>query len=326
MERTVEIVGALFPDEEVQVSNDAAGYLEKVHVDFGSEVKQGQVLAELDKQEIASRLEQRRAERAQARSALADAQSKFESAQQLIKTGDIPQQRFTELEQGYQSRLAQVRAADAQVEIAEKALRDATIRSPFAGTVSNKLVSAGQYVRDKTPLLVLVKDATLRLRGRLPESAAGAARVGMDVTFTSEALPGKTFRARISEIGAALDPQSRTLTVEAKVPNPERLLKPGMFAKITVTTDARSRAVMVPRQAIYEFAGLTKLFLVNGNQVEELQVQTGIVDDKFVEVRHDKLKAGDMIAVSKLSELRNGEQVRPGAVQTAAENPSQAAK
>ena len=348
VERSAEVVGSLLADEEVQISNDTAGFLAAVHVDLGSRVQRGQVLAELDKRDFELRVLQARAMLAQARARLGlekdqdsispeetalvrqakanldDARSKYDSARKLVETGDIPQQRYIELEKTLRAReaaheaaveevraqLAQIQARKAELGLAEKQLQDVTIRAPLTGSVTAKLISAGQFIKEKTPLLVLVKDDVLRLRAQVPESATAAVRSGLEVRFLTDAYPGRTFTARISRVGQALDPQARTLVAEAIVPNPERLLKPGMFARIAVVVEKSSPAVMVPRTALYEFAGLTKIFVVNDDHVKEMRIQPGVSADDWVEIRGDAIRPGMQVATSNLDRLEEGGTVR----------------
>ena len=119
---------------------------------------------------------------------------KFENASRLVKTGDISQERFTEIEKVYQARqaaldaardeartlIANVQALKAEVKLAQKRLNDATVRAPFDGSVKEKLVSPGEYLKENTPILTLVKTNPLRLRVDLPESAAGCGSCGHD--------------------------------------------------------------------------------------------------------------------------------------------------
>lgn len=348
VERTAEVVGSLVADEEVQISNDVAGFLAAVHVDLGSRVQKGQLLAEMDRRDFETRVQQARAALAQvrarlglaegqdsvnpedttmvrqARAAMEDARSKYESAQKLIQTGDIPQQRFVELEKAYNARqagyeaavedvrsqFAQLQARKADLALAEKQLADATIKAPVSGSVTAKLVSAGQYIKEKVPLLVLVKDDVLRLRAQVPESAASAIRVGQDVSFITDAFPGRTFSAQVTRISTALDARARTLVAEANVPNAERVLKPGMFARVTVVVEKDSLAVTVPRAALYEFAGLTKMFVVEGDRVKELRVQPGMSQDNWVEIPGGAIRRGALVATNNLDRLEDGNLVK----------------
>jgi len=219
--RTLSATGSLAADETVTISSEVAGRVAEMRVDFGQSVRQGEVIAELDKREFALQLERSRAALAQAlarigldpsqeeaapdstpairlaKAQLEDACFKYENAARLVKTGDVSQERFIELEKMCHARqaaydaardelrtaLANIRALRAEVKLAEKRLNDATVRAPFEGSISARLVSPGQYLKDNAPIATLVKTHPLRLRvekGELKEAekiGAAAAKV-----------------------------------------------------------------------------------------------------------------------------------------------------
>jgi RND family efflux transporter MFP subunit len=348
VDKTISVTGSLHPDETVSVSAEVPGRVSSILVDFGQNVRKGQVIAELDKQELNLALDRSRAALAQAlarlgldssqenikpettpsiRQALAqmeDAKSKFENASRLVKTGDISQERFTEIEKAYQSRqaaldasrdeartlIANVQALKAEVKLAQKRLSDATVRAPFDGSVKEKLVSLGAYLKENTPILTLMKTDPLRLRVDLPESAAGAVRVGTSLTFTTGAAPDGTFTAVVRELNPSLDPQSRTLTVEARLPRGDARLRPGMFVQVQLVAQKGAEAVVVPKQAVYSVAGLTKLFVIRDGRAVEQRINPGQEWDGWMEVPRDVLKPGDRVATSALNELVTGTPVR----------------
>jgi RND family efflux transporter MFP subunit len=348
VDKTISVTGSLHPDETVSVSAEVPGRVSSILVDFGQNVRKGQVIAELDKQELNLALDRSRAALAQAlarlgldssqentkpettpsiRQALAqmeDAKSKFENASRLVKTGDISQERFTEIEKAYQSRqaaldasrdeartlIANVQALKAEVKLAQKRLSDATVRAPFDGSVKEKLVSPGAYLKENTPILTLMKTDPLRLRVDLPESAAGAVRVGTSLTFTTGAAPDGTFTAVVRELNPSLDPQSRTLTVEARLPRGDARLRPGMFVQVQLVAQKGAEAVVVPKQAVYSVAGLTKLFVIRNGRAVEQRINPGQEWDGWMEVPRDVLKPGDRVATSALNELVTGTPVR----------------
>ncbi len=242
MDKSISVTGALHPDETVSVSAEVPGRVSSILVDFGQNVRRGQIIAELDKQELNLSLERSKAALAQVlarlgldasqenvrpestpsiRQAIAqmeDAKSKYDNASRLVKTGDISQERFTEIEKVYQSRqaaldaardeartlIANVQALRAEVKLAQKRLNDATVRAPFDGAVQEKLVSAGAYLKENTPILTLMKANPVRLRVDLPESAAGSVHVGTNLTFRTDAAPGDTFTATVRAVESVL--------------------------------------------------------------------------------------------------------------------------
>ena len=137
-----------------------------------------------------------------------DARSKYNNAKKLVDTGDISKERYDELDKQLRARQAavdvvrddvrtqwaNVQAIRTDLKLAEKRLGDATIRAPFDGVVSQRLVAPGQYVKDNVALLTLVKTYPMRLNVDIPEVATAAVRVGTQLEFSTEAVPGKTFR------------------------------------------------------------------------------------------------------------------------------------
>jgi RND family efflux transporter MFP subunit len=348
IDRTVAVTGSLNPDETVTVSSEVDGRVDRVYVDFGQQVRQGQVLVELDKQELVLQLQRARSALAQAQARLGmhaesngqrpattatmrqmqaqmeDARSRYENAKKLVASGDISQERFTELEKFYRARLAayegaqdeqqtQVAGLDglrAEMALAQKRLNDATVRAPFAGTVSQKLVAPGQYTKANTPLLTLVKTHPMRLLVDIPETATGSVQVGTTLTFTTDAAPGGSFSAVIRQLNPALDARSRSLTAEARLISNDPRLRPGMFVQVQLVLAKSSEVVAVPKQAIYNVAGLNKIFVIRNGKAVEAKIDPGQDLGSWIEVPRDVVKPGDQVAVSGLARLVHGTPVK----------------
>lgn len=347
VDRSIWVTGSLEPDETVSVSAEVPGRVTAVFVDFGQPVRKGQVIAELDKQELGLQVERAKATLAQALARVGldpnqeeatpdtsaairqvwaqaeDARSKFETAQRLVKTGDISQERFNELEKGYLARkagldaardelrtqLASVRGLRADVQLAEKRLRDATVRAPFDAVVSQRLVASGQYLKENTPIVNLVKTSPLRLRLDVPESATGTIRAGTTLAFTTDAVPGVEFHATVRQLNPALDAKSRSLTAEARLNQNDARLRPGQFVQVRLTTARNSEAVVVPKQALHRVAGLTKVFVIRNGKAVELRLIPGQDLGGFVEVPSNVIQPGDKVAVDQLGQLFDGSEV-----------------
>jgi RND family efflux transporter MFP subunit len=348
VEQTLAVTGSLLPDETVSVSFEVAGRVNKLAVDFGQAVRKGQVLAELDSREFELQLERSRAALAQAlarvglnasqedvvpretpairqaRAQYEEARSKSESAAKLVESGDISRERHIELEKQMAARkaaldlaeddlrtqLANVAALRADRKLVEKRLSDTVVRAPFDGSVGEKLVSVGQYVKDNTPVLRLVKTYPLRLRLDVPETAAGAVRVGDTLRFTTSAAPGKEFRAVVRELNPSLDERSRSLTAEARLSGNDAALRPGMFVQVEVVVARNARIVVVPKDAVYTVAGLTKVFTVEGGRAKEHRITPGQEQDGWIEVPGDAIKEGMLVAVTNVQNLTEGAEVR----------------
>jgi RND family efflux transporter MFP subunit len=349
VERSIAVTGTLLPDETVTVSTEVPGRISAIRADFGQSVRKGDVLIELDRTEYELQVERARGALNQAlarvslppytgkmappdttpgvRTATAqyeDAKYKFENAAKLVKTGDISQDRYNELEKTLRARQSAVDAAkdelrtqwmnvtalEADLKIAEKRRGDTVVRAPFDGVVGEKLISAGQFVKDNIGILKVVKVYPMRLRLEMPEAAANAVKIGTPLTFTTDAAAGASFEAIVRELNPALDAKNRTLTAEARLSKPDNRLRPGMFVQVRLVTERSAKVVTVPHQALYSIAGLTKLFKIENGAAKLVTFVPGPEQDGFVEVPGGLLQNGDKVAINELAALTDGAKVR----------------
>jgi RND family efflux transporter MFP subunit len=348
LEKAISVTGSLNPDETVTIASEVSGRVLTISTDFGKTVHQGDVVAEIDRTEYQIQLERTLAAfnqalarlglkpgeentpptstalSRQAQAQLEDARFKYESAAKLVKSGDVSQERFTELEKAYRARQAAFEASQddlrtmwmsmeslkADVKMAQKRLKDTIVRAPFDGAIMQKHVSPGQYIKDNTSILTLVKVNPLRLRVEVPESATWNIRIGTPLSFTTDAAPGVRFNATVREMNPALDSKNRTLTAEARLTTTDSRLRPGMFVQVQLVTERASQAVMVPKQALYNVAGLTKVFAIRGGRAVEFRIAPGRENNGWVEVPADQIHAGDQIAITNVPMLINNADIK----------------
>jgi membrane fusion protein, multidrug efflux system len=172
------------------------------------------------------------------------------------------------------------------------------------------MVSVGQYMKENTPILMLVKSDPLRLRAEIPESGSAEVRVGSTLTFTTDAIPDQEFHAVVRELNPSLDSKSRVLEAEGRLTQSDPRLRPGMFVQVRLTTKRSAEVVVAPKQAIYTVAGLQKIFLIRAGKVVEVRVPPGQETNGFVEVPSDLVRPGDSIAITNLPALTNNADVR----------------
>jgi RND family efflux transporter MFP subunit len=349
-DRTLGVTGSLDADERVNLTFEVPGRISSIKVDFGQPVKKGQVIAELDRREYEIQVERTRAALnqslarlglspgqenvvpestpsvRQAQAQLEDARFKYESAAKLVKTGDISQERFTEVEKAYRARQAAFEAARddlrtlwasmeglrADLKLVEKRLSDTVIRAPFDGAITDKPAAVGQFVKDNNVIVTIVKAYPLRLRLEVPETASVAVRPGSTLTFTTDGIPREEFKATVRELNPSLDQKSRTLVAEARLLSNDSRLRPGNFVRVNLVIERNAQQVMVPKQAVYTVAGLTKVFVVKDGKAIEKRVNPTPDQGGWVEVPPDMVNAGDRVAVSKLGALYNGAPVSAG--------------
>lgn len=339
----LEVSGTLDPDERSEVASQTMGTVLAVNVDIGSRVKKGDVLVELDGREAALRLSAAQATTEQqkarlgldrgekfdaantadvkaAEDAMKLAEAEAQRAEQLFKEGAISQSAFDQAKSareraaaqydmaknGVQQAYAAMQTAQSQAGLSAKNLEDTKIKAPFDGVVVEKRISAGEYATGGRVVVVLVRDNPLRLKFDVAEASVGGLAVGQPVELTVAAHPGKSFKGTIARIGASVKVQSRTLPVEAEVPNDGNLLKPGFFAKALVSLTGEPKpALFVPRRALSAASTGQRVFVKKDGRVVERLVVVGASDGDLVEVS-GQLEAGDEVAVDHLAELSDG--------------------
>jgi RND family efflux transporter MFP subunit len=347
MDSTLTIAGEFKPFEDVDVHAKVAGYIQKIYVDVGDHVKQGQTLAILEVPELAAQLsgadaalrrakeeirrEQGDVQRAESAHAAAHSmylrlkqaseQQKGLVAQQEV---DDAQAKDLETEAQVSSAEAALSAAEQQVEMSAanqkqyNAMSNYTrIVAPFTGVVTMRYADTGSLVAAGTssstqaiPVVRVAEVSKLRLVLPIPESLAAQIHLGDPVKVRVQAL-NKDITGKVSRFAASLDMQTRTMQTEIDFGNRDNQLIPGMYAETQLTLAERPGALSVPLEAVTQNGNnATVLFLTPQNTVEEHKVTLGIQGRSRVEVVSG-LSEGDRVVIGNRSQFRDGEKVQP---------------
>jgi RND family efflux transporter MFP subunit len=272
----------------------------------------------------------------QARAVLDEARLTKDRTETFVKRGiaaradlDAADAALKVAEGRYQDSLEEVRNRQAildqrrsELELARQALRDTTLTSPLDGIIRERHVTVGQYLAAGSPAVTVVRMHPLRLRVSVPEREAASVRLNQTVHVTAEGNP-KVYEARIARISPAIDESTRSLMVEAEVPNPRSELRPGSFASAEIVTAAAEKAILVPDSALVSFAGVDKILVVKDGKVSEKRVTTGRREGGRVEITAG-LAAGDPVIVEPGS-LVEGDSVRVTGNLAGARTPAPAA-
>lgn len=333
--RTVAVSGTLAADEQAELGIKVAGRIQQVMVDIGDPVRRGQAIARIIPTDLELRVVQARTALEQARARLgipaggpdrmvdpqetAVVKQAAANLKQATLTRDrmarlleeqlIPQSDFDAAEAGlsvadarYQEAIEEVNTRQgllaqrrSELALAERQLADSVVTAPFDGRISERLVSAGDYVPVGGAVAVLVRVNPLRLRLGVPEREAVGVKVGLPVQLSVEGDPG-TYNGRVARISPAFSEENRTLLVEAEVPNPDGRLKPGSFAKAEIVIEASDPVVLVPASSIVSFAGIEKVIGVEDGKAVEKRVQTGRRSGDQVEIT-DGIEAGEAVVL-----------------------------
>lgn len=347
--RTIEVVGTLAAEDEVTISSQAEGVVQQVLADLGDPVKAGQALVEIDREKLQYNLEQQKAELARAltkygaseagklppvedtpdvRKAAAELEQATQArsrAAELHRRQLIPQQSLEDAETSLRSRQAQydaalqngrnmradIDASNAANRLADRQLRDAFIRAPFAGYVQKRMVSVGELVKTQMPVMTIVRVNPLKLLAEIPERMAPWVKVGQPLTLKVDAFPDRTFTATIARISPAVNTQTRTFAFEAVAPNEGAQLKPGTFARVHLETALAETVLTVPYAAMQYRYGVYRAFVVAGDRLTMRELKTGDRLGDRMEIL-DGVKLGDPIALTDVDNLADGQQVAAG--------------
>jgi RND family efflux transporter MFP subunit len=323
---TIEATGSFQADESSDVAPESSGRVVATPVDVGQFVRTGAVLVRLEGIDAGLRLDEARATVARAEASVKFAESQNELAQttarryaSLLATGDVSRtvadQARTEAEtmlQNVNTARATLAQARAQLALAEKAVADVVVSAPFAGFISERKVSLGEYVQPSMPVVTLLKIDPLRLQLSLPGVQAGRVAAGQQVTATVDAYPGKSFSGAVTAVNPQISAESRSFVVEARVPNPDALLKPGMFAVATIDQGRTTRALLVPRRAVIEDVNTNsyRVFAIdkdNRARIRVVQLAARQQGDMIKIVAG--LEEDERVAISNLAELYDGVEV-----------------
>jgi RND family efflux transporter MFP subunit len=351
VERRVDLSGTLVSPDQARVSSEVAGIIMSVPVQLGSEVRVGDVLVNLEPRELTLALDRAESalrqveaqlgiDRAQdkqpptddqiasVRQAAAnrdDARAAYERAQQLSGRGllaqvdrDTAETRLKVTEANYQAAVDNVRSLKASLqdrrasyELAQKKVEDAVVRAPVAGSVSERLVQPGEFIRENTPVATIGQMNPLKLTTASQEKNAGIISVGQSVDFAVEAFLDRTFHGKVAYVSPAVDQATRTFPVEVLVDNADRVLKPGFFAKGTVLTRLDNKVLAAPDDAVSTMAGVSTVYVIEDGKARQQVVTLGMHQDKVIEIV-EGLKGHEVLATSNVNQLATGTRVRTG--------------
>ena len=310
LERTLPLTGTLTPFTEATVKARIAGELVAVAVREGEAIKQGQVLARIDQTEVHARVAARQADVEAARAQLVWADKNRSTQRALLEKSFISQNAFDNIQSSYDVAAARLRAAEADLVVAQKSLGDAVLMAPFSGIVSQRHAQPGERVALDARVVSIVDLSRLQLEAPVPPAAIGQVKVGQPINFRVDGFGQRTFEGRIERINPAATVGSRSISVYAVIDNREGLLRGGMFAQGALTLSSVGGALAVPASAVREEIGQTFVYVIADGLVRKRNVKVGTPDAAGRVQVLDGLVAGDRIVRANLGSLREGTSAR----------------
>jgi RND family efflux transporter MFP subunit len=271
----VETIGTLNPFDEVTVSAEVDGILKEVGVDEGTAVSKGSVLARIDDTDYGLEVKKAEAALKQADATLANTKLEYQRKESLHKEELVTKQQFDDVSTRLALAEAERERLKVALSLAKEKLKKTKVYSLLSGVVKAKKVSAGDYVKNGTNLFTIIQNNPIKLDFTVTEKDVGKLKKGQDVLLRVDAFPDKEFKGRVNIIYPSLEERTRTLQVEALMPNAQELLKPSLFAHVTLYTgDARDTIVIPATSLLYE-SEKVKVFVIEGDRAREREIKLG---------------------------------------------------
>jgi RND family efflux transporter MFP subunit len=302
--------GSLLPKSQFIVAPKVAGWLKKLLVNIGDTVQQNQVIAILDDEEFTQQVEQVRAEllvaKANAENCTSDldiAKREYERAKALREKQIASASELDESEAAFNACQTRLKVSLAQVAQKEAALKAADVRLSYTKVqafwedgdeprvVGERFVDEGALLQVNEPIVSILENNTLIALVYVIERDYQKIKVGQQSVVTTDAYPGKTFTGGVVRIAPMLKESSRQARVEIEVPNPQQLLKPGMFVRAKIEFARHDNAMLIPFTALVRREDKEGIFIVETNNLKArfVPVTTGIINGELVEVIEPKI-------------------------------------
>ena len=321
----VEASGTINPVNTVSVGSTVSGLIQAIYVDYNSEVKKGQLLAQIDPANFEAQVQQNMAQITNASANLAKLQAiadfdakQYERYKNLYAKNFVAKSELDERYSIYRSDLAQIAAAKAQINQYQASLKTAQtnlgytkIIAPVDGTVISRKIDLGQPVAasfQAPELFTIAQDLTkMQIEVSVSEADIGNVKEGQDVTYTLDGYPDSIFKGKVTQVRLSPTTVSNvvTYTVIVGVDNEDLKLKPGMTANVSIITSKSEDVLCAPNIALKftpEING-TKypnqgIWVLKSGKPERIDIETGASDDSFTEVKADSLNEGDKIIIN----------------------------
>ncbi|HEX6216170.1 MAG TPA: efflux RND transporter periplasmic adaptor subunit [Vicinamibacterales bacterium] len=317
------VVGNLIGLQTVDVAPRTAGRLLSVNVQLGDSVRRGQVIAKVEDREIVEQVRAAEASQEVAKATIrqreADlnvSQLNFERSKNLFTRGLLAKQALDDAESRYLAAVAQLDLSKAQLSQNDARLQElrinlqnTTVSSPVDGFVGRRNVDPGAMVNTNTAIASVVDISRLKLIVNVVEKDLRMVTAGDVGIVEVDAYPGEKFNGRIARVAPVLDPATRTASIEIEIPNGDARLKPGMYARITLTVEERKNTLVAPKNAVIDFENKRGVWMPSEDRrAQFVPVTLGIEGPEQIEILAG-LKEGDRFVTTGAAAVRNNDQL-----------------
>lgn len=341
----VKVSGKISPGVEVNVFSKLAGKVESVNFDIGDKVKKGDVLFALDRTDLINQVKQAEAALSmaeanysslsggtlpkqveQAEANYLNAKDNYERMKALYEEGAVSKQQFESVELQYtvaksqyesislsapdnlKAAEAQMKQAQAALELARSQLENAVVTSPVSGIVAMRNINPGEMASPGVPVFTIVNLDRVFVEVNISESIINKVKMGQEVAVRVASADNGEFKGIVTNISPAADPMTRAFPAKVELDNADHTLKGGMFAEILLPTDRRENVIIVPQEAVLDMGNEKIVFVIQGDTAYKRSVVVGIKDGTNIEIING-VKEGENVVVSGQNTLRDKAEV-----------------
>lgn len=318
--RKISLSANVEPMIQATLYAKATGYLKWIKVDIGDLVKEGEVIAEMDIPEMLKEYDQVKANLREAQASYEKAKADY-ALQKLTyqrtkdtweeepgavakQDVDVARAKFELAKANINSEKAKIDNAKADMERIKTLLEYGKIKAPFDGVVTKRFLDPGALVQVATsnnvsPVVTIMHTDTVRIFIDVPEPDVPFVEKGNRATLDVDALPDKSFSGTVTRFANALNPETRTMKTEIDIPNPDHILRPGMYGNLTLNLEVHKNAIIIPATALIVEKDKKFVYKVAIGKVKKVEIKTGIDDGIQVEVTQGLIGDEDIIVKGK---------------------------
>ncbi len=301
-----DVTGDLAPIQSAAMYAKVPGkIIEQIFVEKGDWVKKGQLVASLEKAQIAAHLNRGRAAVEVAQTQVDVLKKDFHRMENLYKSKAVPKQKLDHIQAELNVSEAQLKEAQAALNELDVLFRDHDIYATQSGIVADRFVDPGNMSNSKLPILRISAEKALKVELTVPEMEFPYIREGMSVTFTTDACPGRTFSGKVALIYPTVDPMTRTIKAEVHIKNDDMQLRSGMFAHVRLYF-GKKQALIIRREGLNKMPGTGNyyVYMVKGSKAHMKNIATGLFQGNQVEVLSG-LAQGDQVVIQGQNRLKD---------------------
>lgn len=296
--RDIEALGTLEPREQVELSLNASDRITALYFEDGERVREGKTLLSLAQREQLALVESAEAD-------VEEATRQLERVSRLAAAEAVSQSELDRAERDLNSAEANLRALQSRQ-------KDRVLVAPFDGVLGFRRVSLGSFVRPGDVVATLIDDSEMNLDFDVPSIFTRSIQPGTEITAETDDLPGEVFEGSIATLDNRIDPITRSIRARARIPNPDQLLRSGMFMRVTVTADPRY-SLAIPEASVQPIGPRTFVWRISEEdgalKARRVEVQLGQRAEGYIEVLSG-LTAGDRVITEGIIRVREGSEVR----------------